>query len=780
MIRATAAGTALVLTCAPGYGATTAVVRALQATADVQWLSLDALVPDQLAAGMVTDVVSGDHWYVVDGVIPELHKRTCEVLRDVTETLKAPARLVVIAEGRLDLPGARVHDEGLLQFTDDEAMDLLTGLVPEVDVDAATRLIEDAQGWASALVAGALRLRDGLTADRVSTAMPSELLTPWLEALAPARRQLLETISVLDEFSEPLVSAVTANPDIASQLADLIDSHAYVLACAAPDGHQGQWWRLHPMLIALLRQRAAGAPGMAHSRAGTWFAQVGDLSRGMAHYIAAGRYRDAVDLLDRHQDGLLATGSADTVLRWYTEIAEGHDHRVECLLRAAWGRLLSGDVVGADAAMARLTAAVEAVLRNPEAPQGQQWRSELALLESYMAALHGDPATVVRAAQASLDFPSLDQNPSVAQLSPLLIVRGYLWGGDYGRAAVAVADCAGIEFSKPVVGTLHYQGARALMHCHAGEIAAAARIVDETWAWAERNEIDIEKLPTFAADLARAAVLLEQGDLDQAGEVAAAVARRAQERQHISDATTAMVIEARVMLFRGQTGAALQHLGLAAEAATTRTADSLLLVPIGHVQAQAHIAAGDMLRAERLLRELPVSRTRTLLSAQAGLVRTPVQARKTLEAVSVSEPRSVAQRHLLLAAAHLKTSERIAGEHLKAAAATARRAGMRMLLAPPEPGVRELAEQLAEAGDSDVAWVLSGFVPSTGESSVLSRGDLQLLALIPTRAKNQEIAAVLGISVNTVKTRLRRLYTVLGVSNRDEAIATARTRGLLP
>jgi len=65
-------------------------------------------------------------------------------------------------------------------------------------------------------------------------------------------------------------------------------------------------------------------------------------------------------------------------------------------------------------------------------------------------------------------------------------------------------------------------------------------------------------------------------------------------------------------------------------------------------------------------------------------------------------------------------------------------------------------------------------------ASALSRGDLQLLTLLPTRASNAAIAEHLGVSVNTVKTRLRRLYTKLDVHDRDSAIARATDAGLLP
>ena len=65
-------------------------------------------------------------------------------------------------------------------------------------------------------------------------------------------------------------------------------------------------------------------------------------------------------------------------------------------------------------------------------------------------------------------------------------------------------------------------------------------------------------------------------------------------------------------------------------------------------------------------------------------------------------------------------------------------------------------------------------------TAALSRGELQLLGILPGRASNAQIAEQLGISINTVKTRLRRLYAKLGAHNRDDAVARARAAGLLP
>ena len=61
----------------------------------------------------------------------------------------------------------------------------------------------------------------------------------------------------------------------------------------------------------------------------------------------------------------------------------------------------------------------------------------------------------------------------------------------------------------------------------------------------------------------------------------------------------------------------------------------------------------------------------------------------------------------------------------------------------------------------------------------LTARELELLAELPTLGTNEEIAAALVVSVNTVKTHLRSIYRKLGVSTRREAMLVARRRGLV-
>lgn len=54
-----------------------------------------------------------------------------------------------------------------------------------------------------------------------------------------------------------------------------------------------------------------------------------------------------------------------------------------------------------------------------------------------------------------------------------------------------------------------------------------------------------------------------------------------------------------------------------------------------------------------------------------------------------------------------------------------------------------------------------------------------MLHLVAERASNEQIAARLLVSPNTVKTHLRHIYEKLGVGGRREALARAEELGLL-
>jgi LuxR family maltose regulon positive regulatory protein len=79
--------------------------------------------------------------------------------------------------------------------------------------------------------------------------------------------------------------------------------------------------------------------------------------------------------------------------------------------------------------------------------------------------------------------------------------------------------------------------------------------------------------------------------------------------------------------------------------------------------------------------------------------------------------------------------------------------------------------------------ILSGAPPRTGGSmpplNELSSTELRVLGYLPTNLSRPDIARELRVSVNTVNTHMRNIYSKLGAGNRTEAVERARGLRLL-
>jgi LuxR family maltose regulon positive regulatory protein len=98
------------------------------------------------------------------------------------------------------------------------------------------------------------------------------------------------------------------------------------------------------------------------------------------------------------------------------------------------------------------------------------------------------------------------------------------------------------------------------------------------------------------------------------------------------------------------------------------------------------------------------------------------------------------------------------------------------------PNVPELlVHQCGSFGASEafVNRVLAIGVGRQRQTAMLSEREITVLGLLPTMLSLDEIALDLTVSVNTVKSHTRSIYTKLGVSSRRLAVLAAHERGLL-
>ena len=67
-----------------------------------------------------------------------------------------------------------------------------------------------------------------------------------------------------------------------------------------------------------------------------------------------------------------------------------------------------------------------------------------------------------------------------------------------------------------------------------------------------------------------------------------------------------------------------------------------------------------------------------------------------------------------------------------------------------------------------------------GRAESLTRREVEVLTLIARGRSNAEIAALLHLSENTVKSYVRQLYRRIGVTSRTQAVLWASRNGYLP
>ena len=94
-----------------------------------------------------------------------------------------------------------------------------------------------------------------------------------------------------------------------------------------------------------------------------------------------------------------------------------------------------------------------------------------------------------------------------------------------------------------------------------------------------------------------------------------------------------------------------------------------------------------------------------------------------------------------------------------------------------------LVHQMGSFGDAElVAEAALGALRRTQDPAavrLLSAREIEVLSLLPTLLSLEEIADELDITINTVKSHCRAIYTKLGVSSRRGAVVAAHERGLL-
>jgi LuxR family maltose regulon positive regulatory protein len=280
------------------------------------------------------------------------------------------------------------------------------------------------------------------------------------------------------------------------------------------------------------------------------------------------------------------------------------------------------------------------------------------------------------------------------------------------------------------------------------------------------------------------------------------------DRNELADATTALrrleeilqanprarVNQVLLRLEKARVAAALDDFGDVF--ATLREAGTLIAhIPrsalrrlVDTAAARWHLQAGQARQAEELITTLPGGGpAHTLLRARLDLAGGRFDTvRARLRRASPGTMRDRLTSELLLARAAIESGDD-AGGHVTVAVRLAAPEHLVRVFLDEGPAVTRLARGAAESlgteSGTNLSVALGSPPPSPGTplqpTAILTDRELSVLQFLPSHLTNPEIARECIMSVNTVKTHLKRIYAKLGVTSRAETVERARLLGLL-
>jgi LuxR family transcriptional regulator, maltose regulon positive regulatory protein len=761
----------------------------------------DLLAMDRRMSADVTASLANDAAKLPAGsaiIVDDFHLAAVAVAPDMTDLVERwPAETVqLVLAGRFDPPLrqhrlrmsgqlSEVRDQDLY-FSLAEGRDLLANFGVQIaDADLAL-LHQRSEGWPAVLQMAALSLRGTTDPGRLARvlevrghAIADYFISEVLDQQPPEVAQfMLDTSILTGVLTTDACAAVTRRQDAAALLRAIETAHLFLVAL----DDERTSFRYHRLvrnvLRAELRARDRAREQELQVRAAQWFEATGDIRRAARHYLATQQTDRALTLLqDRAVPDFLIGPAVPTPLVLGTIDPSLLVETPERLLGLAAELLLSGDA-------ARGGEYLDLLGQAGEIPASSRLAARFAAFQSFRHGVAGQLEDSVRTAQVARAIQAgtqlADEWNSVV---PLVLIRVYTCLDDFAAAEREAAAALAAPDAADSVKLVMVPGARALAWLEVGRLAEAADAAGAAEADARRLGFSQH---FFAVDYLRAlsGLALERRDLDTAEHLTEQVLLITEQRRPVFE-FLALLDRARIWAARGQVRDALTTVEAARKVVTE--ASTALLARADEQEALLRASLGDLRSPAELTDRLPATRRGLLLARVALAAGDHDAAREHLQAVPLSglTQRQALVRQLLLAAAAIERDDRAAAGMLGSALHTARSHGFLNTVVTTAPQVAGYVvehaaqlradpyiEQLIAAALEVRATQPASAADSQALTEPLTAAEQRILDLLPTSTYLQ-IADMLYISRNTVKTHLRSIYQKLGVASRSEALARA-------
>lgn len=785
-----------------------------------------AAIPDQF-------ILVLDDYHLVDA------QPVDEALTFLIQHLPPQMHLVIITREDPPLPLARLRARGQLtelratdlRFTLSEATEFLTQVMGlNLQAEDITALELRTEGWIAGLQMAALSMQgraDVANFVQAFTGSHRFVLDYLVEEVLHQQPEqvsafLLQT-AILDRLSAPLCDAVTGRSDESKEmLAALERDNLFVI----PLDDERQWYRYHHLFADVLQARLhetyPDQASVLHRRASAWYAQHDLPSDAIRHALAAGDFEGAAGLIELAWPAMDGLFQSATWLEWARALPDE-------LVRArpvlsvgyAWALLNGGELEAAEAHLQEAERWLDGAAdtgRGDKTPASgmvivdeDQFRTlpaSMATARAYIALSVGDMPGAVKHAQHALDrLPETDyigRGPAASLLGLAQWANGdleaahrsladamtgfrmagnlhFALSGTYGLADIRITQgrlraafntyeralqLAREQGESLIRGTADLYLGLSELYRERGDLETAAQHLQQSEELGERAALQDWPYRLRRAQARRAA---DQGDLDRAIELLDE-AERLYYRTPVPNARPLAALKARVWIAQGRLDEAFAW---ARERGLSADDDLSYLREFEHITlAKALIAHYQRDRAERSIDEAMGLLERLLHAAEEG------------------ERMGSVIEILLVQALALQAQ----GEGAAALTPLARA----LTLAEPEGYIRIFVDEGPPMATLLRAAAKDGVAPDYvrrlqmalgephGETPVnqrliepLSERELDVLRLLATELSGPEIARELIVSLNTMRTHTKNIYSKLGVNNRRSAVRRAEELGLL-
>jgi LuxR family maltose regulon positive regulatory protein len=749
--------------------------------------------------GGPVDILLDDAQLLIDSAV-------CHDLEALLARL--PDNVRVVLGARWD-PLIRLHDLRLKGRLVDVRMSELAFDAPESRalIEAVSeRTLTDAQvdslwrrteGWAAGLQLAAISLERSPDVERFVNAFTGSnrlvadyLIQEVIDELEPDVRRFLLRTSILEWLRPELCDAVTGD-DNAHEMLEVLRSRWLFLV---PRDGRGEQLRYHHLFAGLLRYRLRSADHgqEEHLRraAADWLFSHGHVTDAIEQLLAAGDARQVVDLIMESGQEFFEREEAATLERWLVA-ADGLAGDSPAALQV---NLLAAHVAAHDTGAA--TETYRRLRRRPCLEPG-----EAAAAAALYAALGMDdlPSTEIRrAAREAIDllakYPSapvtnflgIGRRETVETIAQTMMAIAALHDGDLAESSdrfEALVELPGAQYR---IWWPYIVGGLAFTRALAGHCAEAHSLATAAIEAAEANDVALHHGLAYA-HFALALVALDRDDPGATNYHLHQSEVRVQRTHRKAFAGFQQFLRTEQVAARSGPAAALADMDLPPLAAL----EPALLVDLRAAQELRFLVADVQLaRARTVLAGLSRSSALTAqvidLELAAGRVEV---ARDALDRwpTGASDPRTTVDRSLRTAAVlDAEGREALAAAALQHALDVAEPEGLRRPFLEQPAMTALLRHEARRASRSFAQSILTA--SSSRNTRAAARQNLpepltprerDILDYLPTRLSNAEIAAALYVSVNTLKSHLRHIYTKLGVPDRDAAVARASGVGLL-